>query len=521
MAVIRKYPVGIQNFEEIRNGGYLYVDKTALIYELVQMKYYFINRPRWFGKSLLISTLAAYFEGKKELFKGLAIDSLETEWRHYPVLRFDFSTGKYGDVKRLEDDINNKLLEYEQQYALEQSQYATNVRMRLLIRRIYEQTGCQVVILIDEYDSAMLYNVDRPEMQHSVRDMMSNLFAPIKEADPMLRFVLFTGITKFSQMSVFSELNNLMDISMLPKYEALCGITEEELTTQMRPDIEQLAEMRHQTPEQAHADLKAMYDGYHFSEGMTDIYNPYSLLKCLVSGKMESYWFASATPSSLIKILRGRGGELTDLEGIRLGSDEFDIPVEERIMNPIPVMFQSGYLTIKAAKMGASSIRYTLGFPNREVRTGFSKAFIAYITQGAFQGRSSIANAYEDFYEDDDLAAFIEELQMFFAAYPYDITNKNERHYQSVLYTLLVAFGADVRAEQTTNRGRIDIVLKMPQTIYIIEMKYDGTADEALDQIRERGYADGFRTDGRPVRLVGMSFSSKERNITDWKVECT
>ena len=515
----RKYPVGIQNFEEIRKGGYLYIDKTALLHELVQLKYYFINRPRRFGKSLLLSTLAAYFEGRRDLFEGLAIDSLESEWVEYPVLRFDFSTGKYETAEILARDINAKLLEYERQYGLFQSAEPINVRMRMLIRRVFERTGRQVVLLIDEYDSAMLYTADRPELQHTVRVMMRNLFAPIKEADPMLRFVLLTGITKFSQMSVFSELNNLMNISMLPKYDALCGITEEELTTQMRPDIEQLAQMRGESPEEAHAALKRMYDGYHFSYRLNDVYNPFSLLKALSTGELESYWFASATPSSLINILRSQRVELPDLDGIRLSAEDFDVPVDGHITNPVPIIYQSGYLTIKEAKMGAASMRYTLGFPNLEVRTGFSKAFIAHVTPKGIKERSAVANAYESFYEDDDLAAFIDELQAFFAAYPYDIANQNERHYQSVLYTLLVAFGADVRAEQTTNRGRIDIVLKMPRTIYVIELKYDGTADEALDQIRERGYADGFRTDGRPVRLVGMSFSSKERNITDWKVE--
>ena len=520
MAERRKYPVGIQDFEKIRTGGYLYVDKTALIYDLVhQASYYFINRPRRFGKSLLISTLAAYFEGRKDLFRGLAIDSLETEWQQHPVLRFDFSTGKYENEKLLDDDINIKLLRYERQYGLEQSQYSANVRMAELIRAAYEQTGRQVVILIDEYDSAMLYNVDRPEMQHSVRVKMRNLFSPIKEADPMLRFVLFTGITKFSQMSIFSELNNLMNISMLPRYEAICGITEEELTTQLWPDIEQLAVMRHTTPRQAHADLKDMYDGYHFSEGMTDIYNPFSLLNCFFSGELESYWFASATPTSLIKILRKRKRELPELEGFTLDASAFDRPVEESIEDPVPVIYQSGYLTIKAVKQIANRYRYTLGFPNQEVRTGFADCLIDYVNGYGNTNKSYIADAYWQFYEDDDLTAFVEALQVFYAAYPYDITNHNERHYQSVLYTLLVAFGADVRAEQTTNRGRIDIVLKMPETIYVIELKYDGTADEALEQIRDRGYTDGFKGDARPVRLVGMSFSSQERNITEWKCE--
>lgn len=516
----RKYPVGIQDFKVIREGGYVYIDKTSLLYQLTQSaKYYFINRPRRFGKSLLLSTLAAYFEGRKELFEGLAISELEKDWPSHPVLRFDFSTGKYNEAKTLADDIHQKLLEYERQYALKQEELSINVRMRMLIREVYRLAGKQVVILIDEYDSAMLYNAHRPEMQDTMREMMRNLFAPIKEADPMLRFVLFTGITKFSQMSVFSELNNLLNISMLPQYEALCGITEEELCTQLRPDVEQLAEKRGKNPEQTHTDLKAMYDGYHFSHKMTDIYNPFSLLKCFMTGEMESYWFASATPTSLITLLRDNGEELTDLEGIPLNAEDFDIPVDGKIDNPVPIIYQSGYLTIKSARMGASGMRYTLGFPNREVRTGFAKALLVHIAPGKVSIRSAIAEAYERFYESDDLTDFMEALKVFFSAYPYDISNNNERHYQSVLYTLLVSFGADVRAEQPTNRGRIDIVLKMPKTIYIIELKHDHSADEAVSQIRDRGYAESFRIESRSVCLVGINFSSKERNITEWKSE--
>ncbi len=519
--MIRRYPVGVQDFEKIRKDGYLYVDKTVLIYRLVnEGSYYFINRPRRFGKSLFISTLAAYFEGKRELFDGLAIADLEKDWPSHPVLRFDFSTGKYENAEILREDIDFKLSEYERQYNIEKVSEASNVRMQKLLKEIYRQTGRQIVILIDEYDSAMLYNAANPEMQATVREMMRNLFAPIKEADPMLRFVFFTGITKFSQMSVFSELNNLTNISMLPQYDALLGITQEEIETQMRPDIEMLAQRRGETPEETLRTLKAMYDGYHFSYEMTDIYNPFSLLKCLMTGEVESFWFASATPTFLIRILRELGGELPDIEGVIRNTTAFDTPIDGKIKDPIPVIFQSGYLTIKAAyKMPPyGQYRYMLGFPNQEVRTGFADSLINYVNNDNKESLGAITNAYWDFYDDDDLTAFIEALRTFFASFPYDINNQNEKHYQAVLYTLLVSFGADVRAEHHTNRGRIDIILRMPKSIYVIELKYDHPAREAIDQILSRGYADALKDDPRPVRLVGICFSSKERNITEWKI---
>ena len=516
-ASVRRYPVGIQSFEEIRSKHFLYVDKTELVYDLVNMaKYYFINRPRRFGKSLLLSTLAAYFEGRRDLFEGLAISRLEKEWKEYPVLRFDFSTGRYDTAEILSRDINTKLLEYERLYGMDQADEPTNVRLRLLIREVYRQTGRQVVVLVDEYDSALLYTADRPELQHSVRVMMRNLFAPLKEADPLLRFVLLTGITKFSQMSVFSELNNLLNISMLPQYDALCGITEEELTTQMRPDIERFAALRGQTFEQAHADLKRMYDGYHFSYGPTEVYNPFSLLKCFLTGEMKGYWFASATPTFLIKALRGRGEDLVDVDGVVRQDTAFDIPVEGEVVDPIPLLFQSGYLTVKRADLLDDERFYTLGFPNKEVKQGMARSMLSYLQNEEVKNQSAIGVAYARFVVTDDFPAFVEALKRFFAAYPYNINN-NERHYQGVLYTLFASFGADVSAEHVTAMGRVDIVLRMPKTIYVVELKYDRSAEEGMCQVVNRRYAEALAQDGRPVRRVALNFSAEERNISDWE----
>ena len=510
----RKYPVGIQSFEEIRQNGYLYVDKTDLIYQLVNKgKYYFFSRPRRFGKSLLVNTLMSYFEGKRELFKGLAIEQLETEWKQYPVFRFDFSTGKFETRAMLQEAIDYKLTELEKPYGIPHDGLSPNIRMTRLIKTAYEQTGQKVVILVDEYDSAMLQHIDDDEKQDGVRMEMRNLFSPIKEADPWLRFVLLTGITKFSQMSIFSELNNLNNISMLSQYDSLCGISEKELTTQLRPDIEMLAESYGETYEEMLQELKEMYDGYHFSEKKTDMYNPYSLLNAFNNQKISSYWFGTGTPTFLTKILRKHQINLEELDGINCMSYRFDQPVEH-ISDPVPVLYQSGYLTIKDYNRNRDS--FLLGFPNKEVRRGFANGLFEYVAPNKMRERDWLYNAYQDFKEDDDLEAFIAALKTFFAGFDYHLSEDSERHYHSLMYTMLAAFGADVQPEVSSARGRADIVLKMPQAIYVIELKHDKTAAEALAQINERGYAEPYMADGRRVVKVGINFGSQERNITEW-----
>ena len=510
----RKYPVGIQSFEKLREGGFLYVDKTALIYELVNTgTYYFLSRPRRFGKSLLVNTLLSYFEGKRELFHGLAIEQLETEWKQYPVFRFDFSTGKFETREMLQQAIDYKLSELEKQYGIPHDDRASNIRMTRLIKTAYDQTGRQVVILVDEYDSAMLQHIDNNELQDGVRMEMRNLFSPIKEADPWLRFVLITGITKFSQMSIFSELNNLNNISMLSKYDALCGITQDELTTQLRPDIEQLAESYGESYDEMLKELKAMYDGYHFSERKTDMYNPYSLLNAFNNQKIASYWFGTATPTFLTKIIRKYKMDLEDMSNIRCTSSTFDQPMEH-VSDPIPVLYQSGYLTIKDYERFGDV--FVLDFPNREVRTGFANSLYRCYANNDVRSKDKLYMAYLDFYRSDNLAAFIDELKVFFSGVTYQLFNDNERHFHALLFTLLTAFGADVQPEVATSRGRADVVLKMPSTIYVMELKYNKTAAEALAQIDERGYADPYLNDGRRIVRVGINFGSKERNINEW-----
>lgn len=478
-------------------------------------KYYFLGRPRRFGKSLLISTLAAYFEGRRELFDGLAIAQQEKDWTVYPVLRFDFSTGKFATKEALEESIDYKLEEYEKRYSIQNSRESFNVRMTQLVRAAYEQTGRQVVILIDEYDSAMLFHVDDDVRQDEVRLVMRNLFSPIKELDPLLRFVLFTGITKFSQMSVFSELNNLENISMAAEYDALCGISEDELLTDMLPDIELLAKQHGKTFDEMVAELKRMYDGYHFSEAQTDIYNPYSLLNAFKKKKLANYWFGTATPSFLIKVLSRYQMNMRDIDGIQCDESRFDQPVEH-INDPIPVLYQSGYLTIKNYENDLGV--YTLGFPNLEVRRGFARSLFEYIAPTSNMQRDTLYIAYVNFYRSDDVEPFLAALKNFFAAYPYVLNNNNERHYQAVLYTVLTSFGADVGAEVPTANGRVDLVLRMPKAVYVIELKYGKNTDAAMQQMQRKDYAAAFAAENRRVVNVGINFSKDERTLTEWAV---
>ena len=468
----RKYPVGIQSFESIRMDGYVYVDKTPLIYKMItEGKPYFLSRPRRFGKSLLVSTLAAVFEGRRELFEAfttedgieqpqLYIATTNWRWEKFPVLRF-----------------------------------------------------------CDEYDNMMLHSIGDPETQTIVRDRFQDLFAPLKGLDDHLQFVFITGISKFSQMGIFSKLNNLENISMQPIYESICGISEEELTTVLRPDIELMAASRGKTYDETLAALKRMYDGYHFSEGMTDMYNPFSMVNALKSGKIDKYWFDSATPSALIAMLREMPPlEISDVDGALCESGDFNKAFDS-YQAPLPVLYQSGYLTIKS--YDEEDDLYTLGFPNEEVRKGFAGSLYSYVTNsmGDDRERSALMKAYKAFRRTDDLPAFIDAIKTFFAGVPYhwEKDNKNEHYYHALLYTLLMAFGADVRAEEPGAKGRSDITLLMPKGIYVMELKYDDTVEAALDQIDRKGYAGKYLLDGRPVTKVGIAFSSAERNIIDWK----
>ena len=527
---MRKYPVGIQSFEKMRTDGYVYIDKTPLIYKMITEGCpYFLSRPRRFGKSLLVSTLEAVFKGHRELFEGfttkdgieqpqLFIATTSWQWEKYPVLRFDFSKD-LTDVRSLEIVIDAMLSDYEQQYGITPQKSEFSLRMDKLIRTAHAQAGARVVILVDEYDKHMLGSIGNEGDMTYVRNCFKSLFSPLKFLDDYLQFIFVTGISKFSQMGVFSTINQIKNISMQPAYENLCGISEEELTTCLRPDIERMAGMRGETYEQTFGELKRMYDGYHFSENMTDLYNPFSLMNALDSGQIKKHWFDSATPSALISMLRQMPPlSLTDLDGRRCPVTAFDLPFDT-FQTPLPVLYQSGYITIKDY-MPARDM-YTLGFPNAEVRTGFADSLYQIVTntQPDDISRSVFLDAYYDFRDYDDLPTFIEAVKTLYSSLPYqwEKDNKNEHYYHALLYTLLTAFGADVRVEESSAKGNSDLTLKMQRGIYIMELKYDRSAKEALVQIDKKGYADKYALDGRPVTKVGINISSKEHNISEWE----
>ncbi|MBR1505710.1 MAG: ATP-binding protein [Prevotella sp.] len=533
MATKRKYPVGIQSFEGLRKDGYVYVDKTPLIYKMItEGKPYFLSRPRRFGKSLLVSTLAAVFEGRRELFEAfttkdgieqpqLFIATTDWEWEKYPVIRFDFSASNLTSIERLDNLIDSTLADYEKRYDITPAKNDVSLRMTAIIRTAHEQTGRRVVVLCDEYDNMMLHCLGDADMQTTVRQRFQDVFGPLKAEDEHLQFVFITGISKFSQMGIFSKLNNLENISMQINYEQICGISEEELTTQLRPDIELLAQTRGETYDETLAELKRMYDGYHFSKRMTDMYNPFSMVKALKSGEIEKYWFDSATPSALIDMLRQMPPlEISDVDGVTCESETFNQSFDSYAA-PLPVLYQSGYLTIK--NYIKEDDIFILGFPNSEVRTGFAGSLYRYVTNTTADNRerSTLTVAYKAFRRTDDLPAFIEAIKAFFASIPYqwEKDNKNEHYYHALLYTLLTSFGADLRAEEPTAKGQSDLTLLMPRGIYVMEIKYDHTAQETLDQISRKGYTDKYALDGRPITKVGISFSSEERNITEWKQE--
>ncbi len=527
MAEKRGYGVGLQWFPDIINRECVYVDKTAYVYKLAHTKgkNFFLSRPRRFGKSLLVSTLQAYFEGHKELFKGLAIEQMETEWTEYPVLHLDLSNGKYYDETSVDDICGGLLEDYEKHYGLPiQKGEKLSKRFKDIILAAYERTKMPVVVLIDEYDAPMLDSIHDPQLQDHLRQRVRDLFSPLKAQEKYLRFVFLTGISKFSQLSVFSELNNLNVLTFNPEYEGICGITEEELFTQLKPDIEWLAEAigrvrrRPMTYDETVAELKRMYDGYHFTRNMTYIYNPWSLFYAFEQGWIDNYWFGTGTPSSLISLLRVKQLVMPELEGFETDMETFDAPTE-RISDPVPVLFQSGYLTIK--EFNWETGRYTLGFPNDEVYRGFSRSLYQYYCADYIGSRNQMNNAFWDLrLKKTTFEQFLESVRRWYAGIPYSITdkNQNEQFYEALFYSLMVGIGGDVEAEGQTSDGRFDIALKLQDAIYILEFKFNKSAGEATEQILTKDYAVRFAADPRPVWAVGLNISEDRRTIESYQM---
>ena len=512
----RRYPIGIQNFEDLRNNDCVYVDKTELIYRLTHTnKVYFLSRPRRFGKSLLVSTLEAYFLGKKELFQGLAMETLEKDWTVYPVLHFDFSVSKYITADMLSAVINRQLLLWEKIYQREEGETTFSLRFEGIIRRAYKQTGKQVVVLIDEYDSPMLDSNHNDEVQKEIRNIMRDFFSPLKAQGQYLRFLLLTGISKFSQMSIFSELNNLQNISMRDDYSAICGITEQELRTQLQIDIEQMAQANKETYEEACVHLKQQYDGYHFSKNCVDIYNPFSLFNAFAQKSYENFWFSTGTPTFLIDILRHADFDVRALEGVEATDEQFDAPTEQ-ITSPIPVLYQSGYLTIKGYDRNFQI--YRLAYPNGEVRKGFIESLLpSYVHLPAQNNTFYVVSFLRDLMK-GDVESCLERTRSFFASIPNDLENKTEKHYQTIFYLLFRLMGQYVESEVKSSVGRADVVVQLQDVVYVFEFKYDGTPEEALAQIDSKQYAIPYRADGRRVVKIGVNFDSATRTIGGWKI---
>ena len=515
------YPIGIQTFSEIRTNDNLYIDKTAYIYRMANSdgKYFFLNRPRRFGKSLLVSTLLSYFEGRKELFKGLAIDNLENEWAEYPVLHFDLSGGKHQEEDQLNRYLDFILKDNERRFGVECNAVDANVRLANLIASVYKKTGKQVVVLIDEYDAPLLDVVHQDERLESLRHLMRNFYSPLKQCEPMLRFVFLTGITKFSQLSIFSELNNITNISMDEAYAGICGITKEELLTQMSDDIDRLAEKLSITRENAIQQLKDNYDGYHFTYPSPDIFNPYSLLNCFSKEKIGAYWFGSGTPTFLIEMMRKFGTTPMDIgESEMADVSDFDAPTET-MESIVPLLYQSGYVTIK--DYDEDTNLYELGIPNKEIRIGLFKSLLPnYLTRSSQRGKVAIAQM-SVLIKNGGIDGALELFRTFLATVPYCENTKYEGHLQQLMYVVF-ALLTDYRilVEQRTSKGRTDITLETQDSIYIMELKFGNTADEPLAQINANHYADAFAMSNKKTIKVGIGFDVKdERTITEWKVE--
>ena len=511
------YPVGIQNFEKIRRDGYCYIDKTALVYQLVKTgSYYFLSRPRRFGKSLLVSTLEAYFQGKKELFEGLAMEGLEKEWKRYPILHLDLNTEKYDTAEALDAKLELALSEWESLYGSNPHEKSLATRFEGTIKRAAAKAGERVVILIDEYDKPMLQAIGNQVRQDAYRSTLKAFYGALKSQDGNIKFALLTGVTKFGKVSVFSDLNNLMDISMDERYFDICGITERELTENFSEDIRVLADNNGQTFEQAREQLKEYYDGYHFNQYSPGMYNPFSVLSTFAKGRYGSYWFETGTPTYLVELLKLHKYDLYRMAHEKTTSDVLD-SIDPASTNPIPVIYQSGYLTVKGY-IPEPRI-YELGFPNREVEEGFLKFLLPYYTP--LQETES-GFAIWDFISDvksGDIDGFMERLQSFLADCPYELAKDIELHYQNVLFIVFRLAGLYTKVEYRTSRGRIDLVLQTDSYVYVMEFKLDGTAEQAIQQIEDKQYALPFTKDSRKIYTIGVNFSSETRNIDKWIVK--
>jgi hypothetical protein len=521
----RDYPIGIQSFSEIRNGNYLYIDKTEYVRSLVKTgKYYFLSRPRRFGKSLLISTLEAYFLGKRELFKGLAIDSyVDLDWREHPVLHLDLNAKTYSeDNSSLFNVLDNHLKIWEAEYGVTPSIKDVDIRFYNVVIAAFKKTGCQVVILVDEYDRPILQNLHNERRQDFFRNTLKGFFGVLKSCDDYIKFAFLTGITKFSKVSVFSDLNNLNDITLDTEYNAVCGISESELLADLRPDIGELAHSNGLSFDETCRELKTNYDGYRFGRRATEgIYNPFSLLNVLMKKDFSDYWFQTGTPTMLINLLKKHHVDIDRLDGAHRTDTQL-LGIDPTMRDPVPVLFQSGYLTIKEAIRRGVRYTFRLGFPNREVESGFLNELLPYYVNRNVQSGDLDIYRFINALEEKDVDGFINMLKSLLAGVPFDESGHehvHENRFRDVMFIICRLIGLNVFCEYHIYTGRIDMTVKTERYIYIMEFKIDKPVKDALAQIHEKGYADPFRADGRKIILVGVSFSSEARNIVDFSEE--
>ena len=508
-----KYPIGVQNFTDLRQSEYVYVDKTHLIYRLVSIgKYYFLSRPRRFGKSLLVSTMEAYFKGQKELFKGLAIEDMEKDWVEYPILHFDLNAKKFDTVEDLYELVGRQLERYELQYETVAVDQSLDGRFYNLVMSIADKTHKRVVILVDEYDKPLLQTIGNSELQNTYREILKAFYGVMKSCDGQIHFGFLTGVTKFGKVSVFSDLNNLDDISMDPAYYEICGISENELNEYFDTEIGELAEVNELTKEQAYDRLRSEYDGYHFCENVSGIYNPFSVLSTLRKNRFGNYWFETGTPTYLVELLKKSDFQLDRIDGYKTGKDVLNGIDPD---SPVAMIYQSGYVTIKDYDSEFDLV--TVGFPNKEVERGFLLFLLPFYTNLKKEDSNFFVSRAVQALKNGDAEVFMSYMKSLLAGYPYDLIKDTENHYQNVVYLTLKLMSVYlVDAEFRTSNGRIDLLVRTDKYIYVMEFKYDGSAQEAMDQIESKEYPLPFAMDSRTIVKVGVNFSGKTRNIENW-----
>lgn len=512
-----KYPIGIQSFEKVIEGQYIYIDKTNLVYNIVKGgSYYFLSRPRRFGKSLLLSTLEAYFLGKKDLFKGLAISELEKDWKVYPVLHLDMNVDNYTSKEVLANVLDDYLTRWEKLYGVETKAKSASLRLKSVIIAAYEKTGMPVVMLVDEYDKPLLQTFDNEQLQDEMRDALKAFYGMLKPLDRYVKLGFFTGVTKFSKVSVFSDLNNLDDITLWGNFATVCGITEAEIRASLNNQVELMAERMGSSTEDCYSKLKLYYDGYHFCPNSEGVYNPFSLLSAMKRMEFGSYWFATGTPTILVEQLKKQDFLLENLTNEEVSADLIG-SMDSIKQSPIPLLFQSGYLTIKGYDERFNLFK--LGLPNKEVEEGFTNYLLPYFSPVPKDQTGLCISKFIKEIENGEPEAFMKRLEALFADGNYQIVGDEEKYFHNAIYIIFKMLGFYVEVEHATSDGRIDLLMKTKDYIYIMEFKINKSAEAALQQIEDKQYAKPFEADGRTIYKIGINFSTKTRRIDDWKTE--